>query len=322
MNNSSSFCQFGLNTLNLEIEALIALRPRIDHNFSKACELILQIQGRLIVTGIGKSGHVGRKIASTFASTGSPTFFLHPGEASHGDLGMITRGDTILIISNSGETPEILLILPLLKQLGVTLIAMTGNPKSTLAKAAQVNLDVSVAQEACPLGLAPTSSTTATLVMGDALAMAVLQARGFNRQDFAFAHPGGSLGRRLLVRVADIMRAGDEMPMVLPTASLQTALIEITRKRLGMAAIVDADRHILGIFTDGDLRRTIDKGYDVRTVSMADVMTPSSKIVRPELLAADAFRFMEDHKITSLLVENEQHQLIGILHMHDVLEKI
>lgn len=315
------FYQVGLQTFQLEIEALQSIAQRLDQHFTKACQLLLSSQGKIIVMGIGKSGHIANKIAATLASTGSPAFFVHPAEARHGDLGMITAKDTLIILSNSGETTEIITLLPVLKQLGVTIISMTGNKNSTLAQAANVNIDVSVAREACPLNLAPTSSTTAALVMGDAIAIALLQAKGFTSEAFALSHPGGSLGRRLLLRVDDLMRTGSHIPKVLPHTKLSTALIEITHKRLGMTAIIDDNEHILGVFTDGDLRRTLDKNIDIRNATIAEVMTTHCKTIKPNLLAAEALHLMENHKITSLLVADENNKLLGVIHMHDLLER-
>jgi arabinose-5-phosphate isomerase len=280
---------------------------------------MLACKGRIVVTGMGKSGHIGNKIAATLASTGTPSFFVHPGEASHGDLGMITKADVVLAMSNSGETAEIVTILPLIKRMGAPLIAMTGKPTSTLAKTADVHLDVSVAQEACPLNLAPTASTTATLAMGDALAVALLEARGFTPEDFAMSHPGGSLGRRLLLKISDLMHKGERLPKVAADVGLTTALLEMTRKGLGMTAIVDAQDHVLGVYTDGDLRRTLEQGSDVRTARIADVMTKGGKSAKPDWLAAQAVQLMEQHKITALLVVDDTGKLVGAIHMQDLL---
>ena len=306
-------------TLEIERDALAALLPRLDGGFTRACALLLACRGRVVVTGMGKSGHIGGKIAATLASTGTPAFFVHPGEASHGDLGMITRQDAVIAISYSGETAEVLTILPLLKRLGVPLIALTGKPGSTLARNADVHLDVSVAQEACPLNLAPTASTTAALAMGDALAVALLEARGFTPEDFAATHPGGALGRRLLLTVAELMHTGERIPKVAPDTMLPQALLEMTRKGLGMTAVVDAHNRALGVFTDGDLRRVLDQGLDVRTVRISQVMTRGGKSIAPEQLAAEAVRRMEEHKITALMVLDPQQRLIGVIHMHDLL---
>ncbi|MGH8517021.1 MAG: KpsF/GutQ family sugar-phosphate isomerase, partial [Panacagrimonas sp.] len=286
---------------------------------ARACELMMACSGRVVVTGMGKSGHIGGKIAATLASTGTPAFFVHPGEASHGDLGMVTRQDVVIAISNSGETPEVLTILPLFKRMASPLIAMTGKPASTLAKAADVHLDVSVAQEACPLNLAPTASTTATLAMGDALAVALLEARGFTSEDFALSHPGGALGRRLLLKIRDVMRAGDAVPRVAPGTPLTKALLEMTRKGLGMTAIVGADGQVIGLYTDGDLRRTLDQGIDVGRATIDEVMTRGGKSIAADHLAAEAVQLMEKHKISALLVKDEKGHLEGVIHMHDLL---
>jgi arabinose-5-phosphate isomerase len=309
----------GRRVLQIERDALEALLPRVDAAFARACELMLGCRGRVVVTGMGKSGHIGGKIAATLASTGTPAFFVHPGEASHGDLGMITRDDALLAISNSGETAEIVTILPLIKRLKVPLIALTGKPGSTLARTADVHIDVSVAQEACPLNLAPTASTTATLAMGDALAVALLEARGFTEEDFALSHPGGTLGRRLLLKVADVMHGGERIPRVSPEVSLSAALLEMTRKGLGMTAIVDGQDHALGVFTDGDLRRVLDAGLDVRRVRISDVMTQGGKSIAAGALAAEAVNLMERHKITALMVLDQERKLLGVIHMHDLL---
>ena len=313
------YLKLGRAVIDNEAAAVTALRERINHDFAKACHLLFKCRGRIVVTGMGKSGHIGGKIAATLASTGSPAFFVHPGEASHGDLGMITAQDTVLAISNSGETQEILTIIPLIKRLNVPLIAMTGCADSTLAMKADVNLDISVEQEACPLGLAPTSSTTATLVMGDALAVALLEARGFTEEDFARSHPGGSLGRRLLLLIDDIMHVNEQIPSVNNDASLQQALLEMTAKGMGMTAIVDGEKSLLGIFTDGDLRRVLDKGIDLQNTRVRDVMTPNCKTVQRHLLAAEALKIMDEGKINALLVVDDNHQLVGALNMHDLL---
>ena len=317
--NESKLKALGLAVIQTEAAAVAELAARIDDNFAIACQYMLACSGRIVVLGMGKSGHIGGKIAATLASTGSPAFFVHPGEASHGDLGMIIAKDVVLALSNSGETEEILTILPLIKRLGVPLIALTGNPTSTLANAATVHIDVSVRQEACPLGLAPTSSTTATLVMGDALAISLLEARGFTAEDFARSHPGGRLGRRLLLLIGDIMHSGAAIPQVNANAMLSEALLEMTRKGLGMTAIVNSDRHIVGIFTDGDLRRALDHGIDVHTTAITAVMTRGGKTVHAEQLAAEALQVMQNHKINALLVVDAQQQLIGALNMHDLL---
>jgi len=305
--------------IEIERDALEALLTRIDDSFVEACRRLLACHGRVVVTGMGKSGHIGGKIAATLASTGTPAFFVHPGEASHGDLGMITRQDAVIAISYSGETTELLTIVPLIKRLGVPLLAMTGKPGSTLAQAAEVHLDVSVAKEACPLNLAPTASTTAALAMGDALAVALLEARGFTPDDFARSHPGGTLGRRLLLKVGDLMHQGERLPQVSPEASLRDALLEMTHKGLGMTAIVDADGRALGVFTDGDLRRVLDAGIDVHRAGIAEVMTRGGKRIAAGQLAAEAVNLMERHQIMALMVVDTDDHLQGVLHMHDLL---
>ena len=304
--------------LDIESRAVDMLRSRLDDAFVTACRLCLDTPGRIVVTGMGKSGHIGSKIAATLASTGTPAFFMHPAEASHGDLGMITEQDSLLAVSYSGETDEIVTILPLVKRMGARLISMTGNPKSTLAAAADAHLDVSVVEEACPLNLAPTASTTATLAMGDALAVALLKARGFTAEDFARSHPSGSLGKRLLLRVADVMRTDDAMPSVTPDVSLKDGLMEITEKGLGMTAIVDEHRRILGIFTDGDLRRALDAGVDVHTTRMDAIMHRNCKTISADVLAVEAVRLMEENKIMSLLVADDEARLVGALNIHDL----
>lgn len=311
--------ELALAVIQTEAQAIQALTAQINEQFVHACRLILACKGRVVVLGMGKSGHIGGKIAATLASTGTPAFFVHPGEASHGDLGMITRGDVVLALSNSGETAELLLILPLIKRLGVPLLAMTGQPASTLATLATVHLNVAVEQEACPLGLAPTASTTAALVMGDALAVALLQSRGFTRDDFAFSHPGGSLGKRLLLKVSDVMHAGQQLPKVAPGVSVASALLEMTDKKLGMTAIVDDQQQVLGVFTDGDLRRMLEKGLDVRESIIDQVMTINCATTTADVLAAEALQIMESRKINALLVVDKQHRLQGALNMHDLL---
>jgi arabinose-5-phosphate isomerase len=312
-------CHSGLQVVRLEAAAVAALAERIDAQFALACRLLLACAGRIVVIGMGKSGHIGGKIAATLASTGSPAFFVHPGEASHGDMGMITAKDVVLALSNSGETEEILTILPLIKRLSAPLIALTGAPGSTLAQQADVHLDVGVREEACPLGLAPTSSTTAALVMGDALAVALLEERGFTREDFAWSHPGGSLGRRLLLRVRDIMHTGANIPIVRETAKVRDALLEMTAKKLGMTAVIDGQGQVLGIFTDGDLRRLLEKGHDIHATPITEVMTPGGVRIDAERLAAEALRLMEDRRINALLAMDKRNQLIGALNMHDLL---
>ena len=313
------FTAAGQRALKIEVQALQALLPRIDARFAAACRVCLECSGRVIVSGMGKSGHIGGKIAATLASTGTPAFFLHPAEASHGDIGMITRGDVLLALSNSGETPEVIMLLPHLKRLGVPVIAMTGNSQSTLARAAAVELDVSVPAEACPLNLAPTASTTATLAMGDALAVALLEARGFTAEDFARSHPGGSLGRRLLLHVADVMRTGADVPRVLASTALSQGLIEMSRKGLGLAVVIDAADKLIGVFTDGDLRRALDVQIDVHKASMADVMTSPCRSIAPNELAAQAVHVMELHRITALPVADSDGRLVGALNVHDLL---
>jgi arabinose-5-phosphate isomerase len=304
----------------IESRAIAGLAERLDGGFRRACELILACRGRVVVTGMGKSGHIASKIAATLASTGTPAFFVHPGEASHGDLGMITASDVVLALSNSGETDELLTIGPLIKRQGVPLIALSGKPDSTLGRLADVHLDVSVAEEACPLGLAPTASTTAALVMGDALAIALLEARGFTAEDFARSHPAGSLGRRLLLLISDIMHAGEQVPKVGAGASISEALVEMTRKGLGMTGVVDDDGRLLGVFTDGDLRRILDdERCDLRATPVTKVMTARPKSIQPDRLAAEAARVMEDFKIHALLVVDADHRLVGALNIHDLL---
>jgi arabinose-5-phosphate isomerase len=303
-----------------EAHAVEMLAQRLDSSFPQAVELILQCQGRVVVSGMGKSGHIGRKIASTLASTGTPAFFMHPAEASHGDLGMITGHDVVLVLSNSGESDELLTIVPMLKRMGAKLISMTGNPKSTLAKEADVHLDASVSHEACPLGLAPTASTTAALALGDALALVLLDARGFSQEDFARAHPGGALGRQLLLHVSDVMRTGDGIPKVRQDVFLSAALLEMSRKGLGMTAIIDAQGKPAGIFTDGDLRRAFENGVDVASTNITQVMHANPRTIAPNRLAAEAVELMETHKINGLLVTDADGTLVGALNMHDLLK--
>jgi len=309
----------GLAVINTELEAVSALRDRIDDNFVNACQHLLKCEGRIVVIGMGKSGHIGGKIAATLASTGSPAFFVHPGEASHGDLGMITDKDVVLALSNSGETSEVLTILPLIKRLGIPLIAMTGKPQSTIAKSANSHLDVSAIKEACPLGLAPTSSTTTALVMGDALAIALLESRGFTAEDFALSHPGGNLGRRLLLHVSDIMHTGDTIPTISDNALISDALVEMTNKGLGMTAVIDDKDNIVGIFTDGDLRRVLAQTVDVHTTSIANFMTSDCITGKPSMLAAEILELMQRHKINALLITDNNQQLVGAINMHDLL---
>jgi arabinose-5-phosphate isomerase len=308
-----------LRTIRLEAEAVTALMSRIDGQFTQACELIMNGTGRVIVTGMGKSGHIGKKIAATLASTGTPSFFVHPGEASHGDLGMITRDDIVLAISYSGSSNEIVALLPLLKRAGIKIISMTSNPYSTIAEVAAVNLDISVVHEACPLDLAPTSSTTATLVMGDALAIALLEARGFTAEDFAFSHPGGALGRKLLLRLSDVMHSGEEIPRVLPGTPMLDALMEMSQKGFGMTTVMDPAGALLGIFTDGDLRRSIDRGVDIRIATVGELMNTTPKMLRDNTLAAEALALMEQARINVLLVIDEQQNLVGVVKINDLL---
>jgi arabinose-5-phosphate isomerase len=306
--------------VSTEAAAIGALETRIGPDFVAACQMILHCQGRVIVSGMGKSGHIARKIAATLASTGTPAFFVHPGEASHGDLGMILPQDVVLALSYSGETDELLFILPVIKRQGIPLIAITGNPKSSLAREANIHLDASVSTEACPLGLAPTASTTAALVMGDALAIALLEARGFTADDFARSHPAGSLGRRLLLHIADVMHTGENIPAVAPDASLTQALMEMTRKHLGMTAVVDADMHLIGVFTDGDLRRALDDdGVDLRGATVAELMTRGPKTIGSDKLAIEAAQLMEKHQIHALLVVDGDQRVVGALNIHDLL---
>ena len=313
-----SLVELGRQALTIEIDGLRAQLPRLGVDFARACRICLNCRGRVVVTGMGKSGHIGGKIAATLASTGTPSFFVHPGEASHGDVGMITRDDVLLALSNSGETAEILTILPVIKRLGVPLIAFTGNTDSALARIATVHLNIGVPAEACPLNLAPTASTTAALAVGDALAVALLKARGFTEEDFARSHPAGNLGRRLLF-VRDVMRSGEHIPKVFADTTMFDALMEITSKGLGMTAIVDAGEHMLGVFTDGDLRRALDAAADLRTTRMDAVMTRNPKSVQPAMLAAEAVHMMEAHRITSLIVTDENRKVIGALNFHDLL---
>ena len=319
MFNTAVFKKLGQQVIDLENQAVAALSSRIDQAFCDAGEVILNCSGRVVVVGMGKSGHIGGKIAATLASTGTPAFFVHPGEASHGDLGMITANDTVLAISNSGETAEILTILPLIKRMEVKLIAFTGNGNSTLAKQADVVINVGVDKEACPLNLAPTSSTTATLVMGDALAVALLESRGFTEEDFARSHPGGALGKRLLLFVKDIMHSDDAVPAVLESAKLTDALLEMTGKGLGMTAVVDSEQKLAGIFTDGDLRRVLNQRQDITNIDIRDVMTRDPVTCRAEMLAAEAVAIMESKKINGLVALDDENRVVGALNMLDLL---
>ncbi len=307
--------------LDIEARAVDSLRDRLGDDFVAACELCLATPGRIVVSGMGKSGHVSNKIAATLASTGTPAFFMHPAEASHGDLGMITSQDLLLAISYSGETDEVITILPVVKRMGARLLSVTGNPNSTMALAADVHLDISVAEEACPLNLAPTASTTATLAMGDALAVALLKSRGFTAEDFARSHPSGSLGKRLLLRVSDVMRSGDRVPAVPADVSLRDGLMEMTDKGLGMTAIVGKNMTVEGVFTDGDLRRTLDSGADIHSTMIRDVMHSNCKTTSADVLAAEALHLLEENKITSLLVTDDNNILIGALNIHDLFRE-
>ena len=305
--------------IKTEEKALSSLIERVDNKFVDACNIILNCQGRIVVTGMGKSGHIGNKIAATLASTGTPAFFVHPGEASHGDLGMITPDDVVIALSNSGETDEIVALLPVIKRLSTPLITLTGNQNSTLAKSSTVNIDVSVEKEACPLGLAPTSSTTATLAMGDAISIALLETRGFNENDFALSHPGGTLGRRLLLRVDDIMHTGEGIPKVFENSTLNDTLVEMSAKGLGVTTVINKNNNVLGVFTDGDLRRVLDSEIDFKSCLIKDVMTKNSKNIPINSLAASALALMEAHRINALTVVDEKEKLCGILNMHDLL---
>ena len=318
--DADKFKALGRAVIETERAALAALIGRIDDQFARACALLLACTGRVVVIGMGKSGHIGGKIAATLASTGTPAFFVHPGEASHGDLGMITAADVVMALSNSGETDEVLALLPVIKRLNTPLLALTGRAASTLARAATVNIDISVAKEACPLGLAPTASTTAALAMGDAIAIALLKARGFGEADFARSHPGGALGRRLLLHVSDIMHSGQEMPVIGAGATLAEALVEMSQKGLGVTAIVDERQRVRGIFTDGDLRRALDADIDIKTCRAAEVMTKAARHIAPGALAASALAQMEAHSINALLVLDAERKLVGVLNMHDLLK--
>lgn len=312
-------CELAKSVIDIEAQMIIELKNRIDTLFYQACNMLYQCKGRIVVTGVGKSGHISKKIAATFASTGSPAFFVHPGEAKHGDIGMLTNNDVVIALSNSGESEEILAILPIIKRLQVPLITLTGKPHSKLAKAATINLDVSVEKEACPLGLAPTSSTSAALVMGDALAMVVLEMRGFTKQDFALSHPGGTLGKRLLLTVEELMHKNDAIPKVSKDTLLKDALFEMTHKKLGMTTVVNADGILSGIFTDGDIRRTLDNKIDIHHTPIEQLMSKSPKTMLANELAIDALTLMETHKITSLVIINDMNHPVGVIHIHDIL---
>lgn len=315
-----NFCTLGLAVIETEAQAVFELTQRIDARFERACKLLLACKGRIVVTGMGKSGHIANKLAATFSSTGSPAFFMHPGEASHGDLGMITRQDVVVAISHSGNTHEIVTLLPLLKRLEVPLITLTGNVESILAKTADVNLDVSIKQEACPLGLAPTTSTTVSLVMGDALAIALLQARGFSAEDFALSHPGGTLGKKLLLRIDELCHKGEQLPLTNQNATISEALIEVTEKKLGMTCVVDNQGYLLGVYTDGDIRRTLTRQFDINTTPLKEVMTQNARTINKGMLAAEALAIMQKHSITSLVVINDDNRPHAVLHLHDLLK--
>ena len=317
---ATPFAESALRTIELEQAAIGALTTRIDAAFDQACQLLIDCSARVVLLGMGKSGHIANKIAATLASTGTPSFFVHPGEASHGDMGMITAKDVVLALSYSGTTSEIVTLLPMLKRLGTPLIAMTGAADSTIAKAADVHLNVQVNTEACPLNLAPTSSTTASLVMGDALAIALLEAKGFSANDFAFSHPGGALGRKLLLKVSDIMHAGEALPVVFQSTRFADALMEMTQKGMGMTAVVNDQGELAGIYTDGDLRRSLDHSQDLRECHISELMTLDPVQAQADMLAAQALQLMEQHKINALIVCDENHQPVGALNMHDLLK--
>lgn len=319
MPNNQDFCRWGQQVLNTEIDALREIAQYINQDFNEACQLILNCSGKVVVMGMGKSGHIAKKIAATLASTGTAAFFVHPGEASHGDLGMITKSDVVLSISNSGTSSEILTLYPVMERMGIPVIAMTGNPNSAMAKYAQIHLCIKVSEEACPLGLAPTSSTTATLVMGDALAVALLQAKGFTADDFALSHPGGALGRKLLLRVLDVAHQGAQLPLVPQEATISHALLEVSEKGLGMTGVVNADGDLVGLFTDGDLRRTLDQKLDFHCTAISEVMTQKPVVLNGNVLAASALKLMEDRNINGLFVV-EQGKPIGALNMLDMLK--
>lgn len=320
MVHNISFSASAQRTIAMERDAVAALEARIDEHFDLACQTILACEGRVVVTGMGKSGHIGNKIAATLASTGTPAMFVHPGEASHGDLGMITPKDVVLALSNSGTTAELVTLIPLLTRMRVPVISMTGNPHSTLAKASTAHLNVGVATEACPLDLAPTSSTTVTLVMGDALAIALLEARGFTAEDFAFSHPGGALGRKLLLRVSDVMHSGDAIPLVDETTTVKNALLEMSSKGLGMTCIHNSKGALRGVYTDGDLRRSLDQAIDFSTTPVTAVMTENCKTITPDALAVEALAIMEEKLITSLVVSEQGDDIVGVVHLHDLLK--
>ena len=316
---NAEFVASGRRTVELELQAVQSLSDRIDQTFAEACRMILDCRGRVVVTGIGKSGHIARKIAATLASTGTPSLFLHPAEAGHGDIGMMTAEDLVLALSHSGAAPELVALLPVWKRLQVRIIALTGKGDSPLAEVADICLRTGVAAEACPLDLAPTSSTTASLVYGDALAVALLEARGFDAEDFAFSHPGGSLGKRLLLRVSDVMHRGEEIPAVDGRSSLAETLVEMSRRGFGFTAVIDAERHLLGVFTDGDLRRALEQGADLHRSPITELMTPGGQRIDPQQLAVEALNHMQEHKITVLLCTDESGRLSGVVHLHDLL---
>lgn len=318
--DSNALRELAKAVVETEAKAVADLAERIDDTFVAACQTILDCQGRIVVLGMGKSGHIASKIAATLASTGTPAFFVHPAEASHGDLGMITHDDVVLVLSNSGETDEVRQILPLLKRLGVSIIALTGKPGSTLASHADIHINVAVDTEACPLGLAPTSSTTAALVMGDALAVSILESRGFTAEDFARSHPAGQLGKRLLMHIRDIMHTGNEMPVIAKNARLSEAIVEMTKKRLGMIVITDDNAIVLGVFTDGDLRRTLEQEIDPHNTTVGEVMTPGGKTIEPQALAAEAVQMLQQYKVQGLIVVDENDQLQGVLNFNDLLQ--
>lgn len=315
-----NFCKLGLTVIETEARAVFELASRLNEHFEKACDLLLNCNGRVVVTGMGKSGHIGKKIAATLASTGTPSFFMHPGEACHGDMGMLTKQDVVLAISHSGHTAELLTLLPAIKRMNIPLIALTGRPTSPLATASNVHLDVSITEEACPLGLAPTTSTTVALVMGDALAVSLLQARGFTADDFARAHPGGNLGKKLLLKVEDLCHAGDKIPMVHQDMTVRQALIEVNSKKLGMTCVVDDYNRLVGVYTDGDIRRTLTGDYDITRTPLKSVMSRQYQTISKDALAAEALALMQEHRITSLIIETNEQTPEAIIHIHDLLQ--
>lgn len=322
MSNKSQFISVARKTIDIEQKAVAALLEKIDDQFATACELILECEGRVVVTGMGKPGHIAKKIAATLASTGTPAMFVHPGEASHGDLGMITEADVVVVISNSGTTEELVKLIPVLKRRAIPLISFTGNPGSTIAKSSDIHIDATVVEEACPLGLAPTSSTTVALVLGDALAMALLEARGFTSEDFASSHPGGQLGRRLLLKVADIMHTGEAIPKVPINTMLSDALLEMTSKGFGLTTVVDEGGHLCGVFSDGDLRRAIDAGRDIKETPIEDVMSKNYKFIGENALAVEAAKLMQDNKVNVVVVKDNEQNLSGMVKMHDLLQAV